>query len=189
VRVLFGGIRLNDAEEVIVSGDGITAKIIEYIRPLRQGEVARTRLNLEKKFAEDNPEVKEKILKELAIKMREVRKSYSKVIEEKVNSELQDLEMKKAYIEFAFDESQDFLENGMDRVQILICTNVGEGLKSLSKIASGGEISRVMLALKTVLSAYDEIPTMIFDEIDTGISGQAGKAVAEKMKLIRRFII
>ena len=133
---------------------------------------------------ENNLHKKEKILKELAIKMREVRKSYSKVIEEKVNSELQDLEMKKAYIEFAFDESQDFLENGMDRVQILICTNVGEGLKSLSKIASGGEISRVMLALKTVLSAYDEIPTMIFDEIDTGISGQAGKAVAEKMKLI-----
>jgi DNA repair protein RecN (Recombination protein N) len=72
----------------------------------------------------------------------------------------------------------------MDRVQIFICTNVGEGLKSLSKIASGGEISRVMPALKTVLSAYDEIPPMIFDEIDTGISGQAGKAVAEKMKLI-----
>ena len=127
---------------------------------------------------------KEKILKELAIKIRDVRKSYAKVIEEKVNSELQDLEMKKAYIEFEFKEVENFLENGMDFVQILICTNVGEGLKPLSKIASGGEISRVMLALKTVLSAYDEIPTMIFDEIDTGISGQAGKAVAEKMKII-----
>ena len=77
-----------------------------------------------------------------------------------------------------------FSESGMDNVQILICTNAGEGLKPLTKIASGGEVSRVMLALKTVLCMYDEIPTMIFDEIDTGISGQAGKAVAEKMKII-----
>ncbi|MBO5254451.1 MAG: pre-peptidase C-terminal domain-containing protein [Opitutales bacterium] len=83
VRVLFGGIRLNDAEEVIVSGDGITAKIIEYIRPLRQGEVARTRLNLEKKFAEDNPEVKEKI-KELGVEgQRYLRRETMKIPENK----------------------------------------------------------------------------------------------------------
>ena len=92
--------------------------------------------------------------------------------------------MKKAFIEFEFKESESFLENGMDIVQILISTNVGEGLKPLSKIASGGEISRVMLAIKTVLCDVDSVPTMIFDEIDTGISGQAGKAVAEKMKFI-----
>ena len=66
VRVIFGGIRLHDAEEIVVSGGGVSAKIIEYIKPLRQGEVAKTRLNLEKKFVEDNPEVKEKI-KELGL--------------------------------------------------------------------------------------------------------------------------
>lgn len=163
----------NDVEKVLEYLD----KISDELNTLENSEEIIN--ELENKLSK-----KEKILKELAIQIREVRKSYSKVIEEKVNNELQDLEMKKAYIEFAFEEVKEFLDNGMDHVQILICTNVGEGLKPLSKIASGGEISRVMLALKTVLSAYDEIPTMIFDEIDTGISGQAGKAVAEKMKLI-----
>ena len=118
------------------------------------------------------------------MQIRKIRKESSKVIEEKVNEQLQDLEMKRAYIQFEFKESETFLENGMDIIQVMICTNVGEGLKPLTKIASGGEVSRVMLALKTVLCMYDEIPTMIFDEIDTGISGQAGKAVGEKMKII-----
>lgn len=127
---------------------------------------------------------KEKKLSELSFEIREIRKNISKNIEEKVNNQLKDLEMKNAYIEFEFVESKTFLESGMDVVRLLICTNLGEGLKSLSKIASGGEISRVMLALKAVLCMCDEVETMIFDEIDTGISGQAGKAVAEKMKLI-----
>ena len=127
---------------------------------------------------------KENVLNELANKIREMRKKAAKRIEEKVKKELQDLEMKHAYIEFDFQENHSFTESGKDIVQIFICTNVGEGLKPLVKIASGGEISRVMLALKVVLCTYDNIGTMIFDEIDTGISGQAGKAVAEKMKLI-----
>ena len=123
-------------------------------------------------------------LKECALKIRAIRKQVAKIVEEKINEQLQDLEMKKAYIEFEFKESESFLEDGMDIVQLLIATNVGEGLKPLSKIASGGEISRVMLAIKTILCNYDNVPTMIFDEIDTGISGQAGKAVADKMKII-----
>ena len=123
-------------------------------------------------------------LKEVATNIRIVRKNKAKILEEKINEQLQDLEMKKAYIEFEFKESNSFLENGMDIAQILISTNIGEGLKQLTKIASGGEISRVMLAIKTILCNFDNIPTMIFDEIDTGISGQAGKAVAEKMKII-----
>ncbi len=160
------------------------SKILEYLEQI--SEELNVLENSEDIIAdlENQLNKKEKILRDIASKIREVRQTYSKVIEKKVNSELQDLEMKKAYIEFEFKEAETFLENGMDQVQILICTNLGEGLKPLSKIASGGEISRVMLALKTVLSAYDEIPTMIFDEIDTGISGQAGKAVAEKMKII-----
>ena len=83
VRVIFGGIRLDNAEEVIVSGGGVSAKIIEYIKPLRQGEVAKTRLNLEKKFVEDNPEVKEKI-KELGLEgQRYLRQETMKLPENK----------------------------------------------------------------------------------------------------------
>lgn len=129
-------------------------------------------------------EISEDKLNKIALKISEIRKQASKDIEAKVNEQLQDLEMKKAYIEFEFEKSDVLLENGIDLVQIMICTNIGEGVKPLSKIASGGEVSRVMLALKTILCMYDNIPTMIFDEIDTGISGQAGKAVGEKMKII-----
>lgn len=127
---------------------------------------------------------KDSLLKNLAQKIRKIRKEKAKIIEKNINDQLKDLEMKNAYIEFNFSETEKFLDNGMDIVKILICTNLGEGLKPLCNIASGGEISRVMLAMKTVLSEYDEIPTMIFDEIDSGISGEAGIAVAEKMKAI-----
>lgn len=120
-------------------------------------------------------------LKNLADNIRNVRKEEAKVICEKVNNELQDLEMKNSYINFEFKELDYFGENGMDEVQILISTNLGETEKPLSNIASGGEISRVMLALKTVFCECDDINSMIFDEIDTGISGQAAKKVAEKM--------
>ena len=159
-------------------------KILEYLEQITE----------ELNFLENSEEIIEKmkkelekkeiILKELALDIRKIRKEFSKKISQKVNEQLVDLEMKKAHIEFEFKELENFTESGMDSVQILICTNAGEGLKPLTKIASGGEVSRVMLALKTVLCMYDEIPTMIFDEIDTGISGQAGKAVAEKMKII-----
>ena len=159
-------------------------KILEYLEQITE----------ELDFLENSEEIiqkleielssKEKVLRNLANKIRKIRKEFSEKISEKVNEQLVDLEMKKAHIEFEFKELETFTETGMDSVQILICTNAGEGLKPLTKIASGGEISRVMLALKTVLCMYDEVPTMIFDEIDTGISGQAGKAVAEKMKII-----
>ena len=159
-------------------------KILEYLEQITE----------ELNFLENSEEIIEKMkkelekkeyaLRELAMKIRKKRKEFSEKISQKVNEQLVDLEMKKAHIEFEFKELENFTESGMDSVQILICTNAGEGLKSLTKIASGGEVSRVMLALKTVLCMYDEIPTMIFDEIDTGISGQAGKAVAEKMKII-----
>ena len=164
-------------------GNDISA-ILEYLKKiseeldfLENSEEAIKKLEIEKKKKENK-------LQEIGIKIRDVRKKYAKIIEEQVNKELQELEMKKAYIEFEFREAEEYREDGLDVVQIMICTNTGEGVKPLSKIASGGEVSRVMLALKVVLCKYDEVPTMIFDEIDTGISGQAGKAVAEKMKLI-----
>ena len=150
----------------------------------------------EKNFLENSEEIINKLKKEqdeiiaqlnsMASKITDTRMKYAKKIEKQINNELQSLEMKKAYIEFDFKKSDLFLENGKDIVEILICTNPGEELKPLSKIASGGELSRVMLAIKAVLGEYDNIPTMIFDEIDTGISGQAGKAVAEKLRIISK---
>ena len=101
---------------------------------------------------------------------------------------MQDLEMKNAKInvKVQFNEEKEFNKNGLDEVEILISTNIGEEEKSLIKIASGGEMSRIMLAIKSVLADVDKVPVLIFDEIDTGISGKAAKSVASKMKKISK---
>lgn len=125
-------------------------------------------------------------LTKLACEIRSIRKDQADSICLLVNKELQDLEMKNAHIKFEFKELEFFAENGMDDIQILISTNLGEKEKPLCNIASGGEISRIMLALKHVFSECDEISSMVFDEIDTGISGQSAKKVAEKMMKISK---
>ena len=124
---------------------------------------------------------------ESATKLNILRNKYAKVLEEKINTELADLEMKNARINInvIFNE-EDFNSNGLDIVEILIKTNIGEDAKPLCKIASGGEMSRIMLAIKNVLSDVDNVPVLIFDEIDTGISGMAAKSVGEKLKLISK---
>ena len=124
---------------------------------------------------------------ESATKLNILRNKYAKVLEEKINTELADLEMKNARINInvIFNE-EDFNSNGLDIVEILIKTNIGEDAKPLCKIASGGEMSRIMLAIKNVLSNVDNVPVLIFDEIDTGISGMAAKSVGEKLKLISK---
>ena len=120
--------------------------------------------------------------------LHNLRKKYSLELEEKINKELSDLEMKNAEIKIKIDFNTEkrFNSNGLDNVQILIKTNIGEDFKELTKIASGGEMSRIMLAIKNVLSDVDNVPVLIFDEIDTGISGKAAKSVGEKLKSISK---
>lgn len=129
----------------------------------------------------------EKML-ELATKMNLIRKKYAEDLATKINYELKDLEMKNAKfgIKIEFDVENNFNKNGLDKIEFVISTNVGEEAKSLIKIASGGEMSRIMLAIKNVLADVDKIPVIIFDEIDTGISGVAANVTGEKMKQISR---
>ena len=122
---------------------------------------------------------------EIANDMHHSRVKESKVLSEKINAELADLEMQNAKFEVKIEEV-DFNKDGIDDVEFMIATNRGEDQKPLIKIASGGEMSRIMLAIKNVLSDVDEVPILIFDEIDTGISGQAGNAVGEKLKMISK---
>ncbi len=89
-------------------------------------------------------------------------------------------------IEIIFSKECTFNSNGLDKVEFVISTNIGEEPKSLIKIASGGEMSRIMLAIKSVLADIDRIPVIIFDEIDTGISGIAANATGDKMKKISK---
>ena len=130
----------------------------------------------------------EEILSDLSNKMNKVRSKYAKELIVKINSELKDLEMKNARfnIKIEFSENNEFNKNGLDKVEFLIATNVGEEEKPLIKIASGGEMSRFMLAIKNVLADVDKIPVIIFDEIDTGISGVAANVTGEKIKQISK---
>ena len=129
--------------------------------------------------------VKEK-LEEIGMKIHNLRELYSNKLANEINNNLQELEMKNAKINIHIDLQEDFLENGKDKVEFFISTNVGEDEKELIKIASGGEMSRIMLAIKTVIANSDKIPVLIFDEIDTGISGKASNKVAEKLSKIAK---
>ena len=125
-----------------------------------------------------------KELFEIANQISNTRAKYANELSYKINQELRDLEMPNAKFEIKVNKTEKFYENGIDEVEFMICTNIGEGLKPLAKIASGGEMARIMLGIKNVLADVDEVSTLVFDEIDTGISGKASKAVAEKMKSI-----
>ena len=125
-------------------------------------------------------------LEMLAIKMHENREKFGEILSQNINSELTDLEMNNARFKVKIIMEEKLNENGLDKIEFLICTNIGDEFKSLSKTASGGELSRIMLAIKTVLTEVDQISTIIFDEIDTGISGVAAKAVSEKMRKIAK---
>ena len=128
----------------------------------------------------------EKILDELSKQMHYLREKYGKIMAKQINEELQDLEMVSAKFSVDIKCRSEFNTRGKDDVEFLIQTNVGEGEKPLVKIASGGEMSRIMLGIKKVLADVDKVPILIFDEIDTGISGIAAKKVGIKMKEISK---
>ena len=128
----------------------------------------------------------EEEMTKIAEKMTSDRKKYSQVLSQKINQELRELEMSNAIFEISIKSLQNFTKTGLDEIEFMICTNAGEGMKPLAKIASGGEMARIMLAIKHVLADIDEVDTLIFDEIDTGISGKASQAVGEKMKAISK---
>lgn len=107
-------------------------------------------------------------------------------LEGAIQSELIDLNFKDAQVKISVEPLSEPSETGMDRAEIFITTNRGESLKPLAKIVSGGEMSRIMLAFKNIISSYDNIPTLIFDEIDNGISGVTASIVGKKLKEISR---
>ena len=138
-------------------------------------------------------EIKRKELKQIEIemdkmakKMHDMRIEHAKIISESINKELEELEMKNAKINVRVEKQEEFSKNGKDIVTFYINTNLGEEEKELSKIASGGEMSRTMLAIKKVLADTDKMSVLIFDEIDTGISGKAANSVATKLKTIAK---
>lgn len=117
--------------------------------------------------------------------LSQARKASGEELARQILSELQQLDMGKIRFEVAFD-SKEMDATGIDEIRFLMSANVGEELKPINKIASGGELARIMLAMKNVLSEQDHVGTMVFDEVDTGVSGRAAQKVAEKMARISR---
>lgn len=120
----------------------------------------------------------------LAEKLSDSRKNIAKKLEDELLKELRFLNMEDAKLKVQINKLQKMTNDGYDDVEFLISTNVGQDLKPLSKIASGGEVSRVMLGLKVIFSKVDNIPILIFDEIDTGIGGETVRKIALKLKEI-----
>ncbi|MDE7210650.1 MAG: DNA repair protein RecN, partial [Lachnospiraceae bacterium] len=123
----------------------------------------------------------EKELKDLCEKASGLRRKSAKELTVQLTEALRDLNFLDVRLELHFETLQDYTADGVDEAEFLISTNPGEALLPLARIASGGELSRIMLALKSVFSGKDEIETMVFDEIDVGVSGRTAQMVSEKM--------
>ena len=123
----------------------------------------------------------EKELNELSLKIHNGRKKAIPVFVKKLETILTRLEMKNTRFSIDLTTTNEFLFNGKDRMSFKISADKGRTFESLKKVASGGEMSRIMLAVKTILSKYTKLPAIIFDEIDTGVSGEVSKKIAELM--------
>ena len=165
---------------------GVTcADILEYL------EKAKQELD-EIEFADDHLErLKGKLQKaekcawDAALVLRASRKEAAVKLSQRILTELAQLDMPKVQFYCEFTELE-LTANGADAVAFYMSANAGEALKPMSKVASGGELARIMLAMKNVLAEQDQVPTLIFDEVDTGVSGRAAQKVAEKLKSVAR---
>lgn len=168
-------------------GNTIT-QILEYQEKVKKEIFAIVNLeNYILELKEKLDELEKKMLK-ICQKMNEIRVQSAARLSEEMTKELKELEMKNAEFEVKVEwiEAMKFNTNGLNKVEFLVSTNKGEEKKSFIKVASGGEMSRIMLAIKTVLADVDQIPIVVFDEIDTGISGIAANTTGEKMKKIAK---
>ncbi len=137
-----------------------------------------------KQKAEQELEESRERLDLLCEKLSERRKQAASGLAEKIRRSLLDLNFLDVEFEISFRKLDKYTAHGFDEVEFLISTNPGESVKPLGMVASGGELSRIMLAIKTVLADTDDVPTLIFDEIDTGISGRTAQKVSEKLAVI-----
>ncbi|MDD5954019.1 MAG: DNA repair protein RecN [Firmicutes bacterium] len=161
------------------------ADILEYL------EKAKRELD-EIEFADDHMERLKKKLQQAeksawdaALALRKNRRETAQLLSERILTELAQLDMPRVQFACNFTELE-LTGNGADAVAFYMSANVGEALKPMSKVASGGELARIMLAMKNVLAEQDKVNTLIFDEVDTGVSGRAAQKVAEKLKSVAR---
>ncbi|MCQ4688759.1 DNA repair protein RecN [Clostridium sp. SL.3.18] len=126
----------------------------------------------------------EEVLRQSTARLTKIRKKQAKILEEAIEEGLKDLNFENVKFRIQFEFTKDYTAEGMDDIEFMISLNPGQPVKPLAGVASGGELSRIMLAIKTVMAKRDDIETLIFDEIDVGISGRTAQKVSEKMALI-----
>ena len=152
---------------------------VSRVDKLRSFEDYYNNLKKECQMAQDR-------LEELSLQLSIIRKENAKKFSKLLQQALQDLNFLDVQFDTKFERLSDYTMDGIDDVEFMISTNPGEALKPLKDIASGGEMSRVMLGIRTVMAENDNIDTLIFDEIDAGISGRTAQAVSEKLKMVSK---
>jgi DNA repair protein RecN (Recombination protein N) len=192
-EIEFNPYRLNEVEERLYMIRQLQRKygstieeILEYQQKVEQElEQLIHRESTEASLVKKRDQL-EKKLTLLAEQLTSLRKKAARKLEMRVEKELADLQMKNTVFRIAF-QSADFLPRGCDQIEFQIAPNPGEPPRSLAKIASGGELSRIMLALKCIFTDINQVHTLIFDEIDTGVSGRAAQAIAEKIAIVAKY--
>ena len=186
--------RINSIQERLFLLDKLKRKYggtLENV--LKQGETLKAELEGIEFSTQNIEELELKIktaeneLEVFAEKISSERKIYAEVLSGLIVDKLEQLELPKVRFKINFEKGE-LSANGFDKVEFLISTNISEGLKPLAKLASGGEISRVMLAIKTIFAQSDNIETVIFDEIDTGISGKTSQSVADEVRELAKYM-
>lgn len=160
----------NEIEDIIEYYDKISLRLKELEK------ISDLKKNIDKDIKNINKNLEEK-----SLELSKIRKEKSKNLEKEIKSEIQSLNIINGDFKVLFKNKNKIDSNGIDDIDFLIKTNKGEDLKSLSKTASGGEVSRIVLSFKKIFADYDKIDTMIFDEIDQGISGRTAQIVGEKI--------
>ncbi|MBT2687031.1 DNA repair protein RecN [Bacillus sp. ISL-47] len=181
--------RLNEIEDRLNEINGLKRKygktveeVLEYAVKIEEEiETLQNKETHIDKLEKEVSALKKDLLVE-AEELSQLRKKAARQLTKLIHKELKELYMEKTVFEVRFSSEHDsFLKNGIDRAEFYISTNPGEPVKPLSKIASGGELSRIMLALKSIFSKHQGVTSIIFDEVDTGVSGRVAQAIAEKI--------
>ncbi len=160
--------------------------VLEYAEKQQQRLTALSNYDIYLERLKHDLEEQEKELRDLSEEVSRLRKHYGEILSEKIKAHLVDLNFLNVEFGIQFSRLSGYTAKGFDEAEFVISVNPGQPMRPLAEIASGGELSRVMLAIKTVLADKDQIETVIFDEIDVGISGRTAQKVSEKMMLIGR---
>ena len=180
------GERLDTIRSLMMKYGGTEEKALEALSKKEERLRFLTDYEKEKALMEEALARSEEELREKAEKLSLERQKTAKELEERIQQEMQELGFLDTRFTFCFEKKGEISEKGLDEVESYVSLNPGEPLRPLREVGSGGELSRIMLSIKTVLADTDAVPTLIFDEIDTGISGRTAEKVGEKLEKIAK---